>query len=174
MMITRTKNFVIKPLSVVLALAIINFSFSSVKPTITLKAGTGIMMETVKSVSSELLTVGSMIDFRVTEDIKVDGVVVVEAGASATGQVVRVAPAKGLGKAGYIAVEMRSVKAVDGTNVRISGGDIYNEGENQETLALVLGLLVCILFLTMKGKNAYIQKGYSVIPAVAVSAEIEA
>lgn len=165
---------IIKPLSIILACSVLSLSFNTRKETVTLRAGTPIPMETTTALSSNYLIIGRTVDFKVTQDIMVDGNVVVPVGSIAKGQVIRVERAKGLGKAGYIAVEVKSVKAVDGTIVQLGGGDIYNEGEDKQTLAIVLGIAVCILFLTMKGKDALVPAGYDVTPLVAISAEIDA
>jgi len=157
----------------ILAMAVLSMSFKGSQEVVILKAGTNIRMETVKTLRSEALTVGTLIDFKVIQDVKVGESIVIPSGSIAKGQVVRVSPAKGLGKAGYVAVELKSVAAIDGTSVSLTGGDIYDEGENKETLSIVLGLVLCILFLTMKGENAEVPAGYEVLPSVSISAEIE-
>ncbi len=165
-------SVILKPIALLLAISVSFISFANRKDTITLKAGTMIPAKTKTMLNSANLTVGKTVDFIVSKDIVVDGKIVVEAGSSAKGQVVRVSPAKGLGKAGFVAIEMKSVTAIDGSQVYINGDNIYQEGEDKETLALVLGLVVCILFLTIKGKDAIIPQGYDVSPIVAASAEI--
>jgi hypothetical protein len=71
-----------------------------------------------------------------------------------------------------VEVNIKSVTAVDGQQVILSGGT-YQEGEDRQTLAIILGVVVCILFLTMKGKDAEIPAGYSVDGTVAQNIEIE-
>lgn len=173
-MITQIKNSIVfKPFTFFLALSISCLSFSNTNETITLKAGTIAALETKTLLNSEFLTVGKTIDFMVTQDIKVEGNIVVEAGAMAKSQVVRASRARGLGKAGYIAVEMKTLTAIDGSQILIARVIFYQEGKGKEAMALALGLVVCILFLTIKGENAIIPQGYSVTPSVAVSSEIE-
>ena len=87
-----------------------------------------------------------MVDFRVKTDVKVDNKVVIAAGAIAKGQVVRGQKAKGLGK----------------------------EGDDQQTLAIVLGVFVCILFLFLKGKNATVPSGFQLNSSVASTVTINA
>lgn len=172
-MLKLKKSSFLKSLCYLLVISILNLSFKSKAETVTLEAGTNLSVETISYLSSETLMAGLIIDFKVRQDVIVDDKVVIKAGSIAKGQVERVSPAKGIGKAGYIAVKMKSVEAVDGTQVSLTGGDLYNEGEDKQTLALVLGILVCILFLTIKGENAYIPSGYEVIPSVAISTKIE-
>jgi len=131
-----------------------------------------IPLETVTILSSDLLTMGQNIDFRVSRDVSADGVVVIPAGSIARGQVMRAQHAKGLGKPGYVEVQIKSVQAVDGTDIFLSGGNLYQEGEDKQTLAIVLGVFVCILFLTLKGKEAMVPSGYQVTASVGANTTI--
>lgn len=115
-----------------------------------------------------------MVDFRVKTDVKVDNKVVIAAGAIAKGQVVRGQKAKGLGKEGFVEIQIKSVRAVDGQEVYLSGGNVYQEGDDQQTLAIVLGVFVCILFLFLKGKNATVPPGFQLNSSVASTVTINA
>ncbi len=137
-----------------------------------LTAGTSIPLETVSMIQSDLVIIGQIIDFRVTQDVVVDGKKVIPAGSIAKGQVMRAQRAKGLGKEGFVEIHIKSVTAADGQEVFLTGGNVYQEGEDQQTLAIVLGILVCILFLTMKGKNAQVPPGYLVYSNVATNTTI--
>jgi hypothetical protein len=140
---------------------------------VVLNAGTSIALETVSMIQSDLVSAGQSIDFRVKYDVKVDGKTVVAAGSIAKGQVMRAQKAKGLGKEGFVEIQIKSVTAADGQEVFLTGGNVYNEGEDRQTLAIVLGIFVCILFLTMKGKNAQVAPGYQVTSAVATTMTIK-
>lgn len=140
---------------------------------IVLNAGTSISLETINPLRSDLVMPGQMIDFRVRTDVKVDGKTVIAAGSIAKGQIMRAEKAKGLGKEGFLEVQMKTVQAVDGQQIVLSGGNVYQEGQERQTTAILLGVLVCILFLTMKGKNAEVPAGYQISTAVATSTEIK-
>lgn len=140
---------------------------------IMLNAGTNIPLETVSTIQSDLVSVGQTIDFRVRYDVKVDGKVVIAAGSTAKGQVLRAQKAKGLGKEGFVEIQIKSVTAADGQEVFLTGGNVYQEGDDKQTLSIVLGVLVCILFLTMKGKNAQVPAGFQVTPSVATNMSIK-
>ncbi len=114
-----------------------------------------------------------MVDFKVRYDVKVDGITAIAAGAIAKGQVMRADKAKGLGKEGFVEILIKSVTAKDGQEVVLSGGNVYQQGQDKQTLALVLGILVCILFLTMKGKNAEVPAGYEVNSSVATATTVK-
>lgn len=138
-----------------------------------LKAGTIINFETMTTIKSDSMLTGQVIDFRVTRDVMADGNVVIPAGSIAKGQVVRSEKAKGLGKAGFVEVQIKSVTAVDGQEIYLSANNISDEGDDKSTGAIVLGLLICFLFLFKKGGEAEIPVGYNFNGMVASNATIQ-
>ena len=174
-MISKIHNSVyVKHIALLLAVSILSMSFKMHgNGEVVLNAGTSIALETVSMIQSDLVSVGQSIDFRVKYDVKVDGKTVVAAGSIAKGQVMRAQKAKGLGKEGFVEIQIKSVTAADGQEVFLTGGNVYNEGEDRQTLAIVLGIFVCILFLTMKGKNAQVAPGYQVTSSVATTMTIK-
>lgn len=169
------KKPIFKSVAVMLSLAVLNLSFASapVEQVVVLKAGTVIPLETINVIKSDNATVGRTIDLRVTRDVEVDGQTVIPAGSIAKGQITRSQKAKGLGKAGFLEIQIKSVTAVDGQEVYLAGGNVSEEGDDKATLAIVLGLFVCILFLFMKGKNAEIPPGFSFDSNVASTINIQ-
>lgn len=165
-------SFFTKPLIAVLIVALFNLSFIP-NGNVLLKAGTQLQLELVNMIDTEMITSGQTIDFRVKFDVKADGKVVIAAGSIAKGQVIRAEKAKALGKAGQVQIEIKSVTAVDGSHVYLSGGNVFREGEDKQTLSIVLGLFVCILFLLKKGENVQIASGTSFDVQVATNAEIK-
>lgn len=141
--------------------------------TAVLKAGTTINFETTSVIKSGSMLAGQLIDFRVTRDVIADGNVVVPAGSIAKGQVVRSEKAKGLGKPGFIEVQIKSVTAVDGQEIFLSSNNVSNEGDDKSTAAIVLGILVCFLFLFKKGGEAEIPVGYNFNGMVASNTTVE-
>ncbi len=174
-MITKIqKSFFAKPIAMVLAASFLLMSFKMTGDgEETLNAGTNVSLETVSMIQSEFVSVGQTIDFRVKYDVKVDNKIVISAGAIAKGQVMRAQKAKGLGKEGFVEIQIKSVTAADGQEVFLTGGNVYQEGEDQQTLAIILGVFVCILFLTIKGKNAQVPPGYQVTSSVATTMSIK-
>ena len=174
MRIIKNKSM-FKSLAVMLSLAVLNLSFGSVpiEQAVVLKAGTVIPLETMNLIKSDNATVGRTIDLRVTRDIEVDGQTVIPAGSIAKGQITRSQKAKGLGKAGFLEIQIKSVTAVDGQEVYLAGGNVSEEGDDKATLAIVLGIFICILFLFMKGKNAEIAPGFSYDSNVASTVNIQ-
>ncbi|MES2519330.1 MAG: hypothetical protein V4585_14550 [Bacteroidota bacterium] len=154
---------VAKPTAYLLLICLSLFSFKSGNTRdITLSAGTPISLETVQTLTSDSVQAGQTVDFKVRNDIKVGDIVVIKAGSIAKGLVTRANMAKGLGKEGQIEIQIKSVSSVDGQQIPVIGNNIYRQGEDKQTLAIVLGVVLCILFLTMKGKNAEIPAGTTV------------
>lgn len=163
----------VRPMVMLLIVSLLSMSFQMRGDVaVQLPAGTTIPLETVSMINSQFAMPGQVIDFRVRYDVKADDQVVIPAGSIAKGQVVRSKPAKGLGQEGFVEIQIRSVTAVDGTEIYLTGGNVFQEGEDRQTLAILLGVLVCILFLTMKGKNAEIPGGYEVNAITATSNQI--
>ena len=173
-MITKIQNsFFAKPVAVLLAFSFLFMSFTMKGDgSVVLNAGTNVSLETVSMIQSDMVSVGQTIDFRVKYDVKVDNKTVIAAGSIAKGQVMRAQKAKGLGKEGFVEIQIKSVTAVDGQEVFLTGGNVYQEGEDKQTLSILLGVFVCILFLTMKGKNAQVPPSYQISSSVATTMTI--
>tara|TARA_R110002096_G_scaffold236590_10_gene427378 strand:+ start:416 stop:946 length:531 start_codon:yes stop_codon:yes gene_type:complete len=163
-MITKIYNsHAVRALSLLLALSITLMSLGPKNyEKILLRSGTLIALESAQEINSANVIAGQSIDFFVRSDIRVDDKVLVRKGTIAKGMVQRVEKAKGIGKEGFVEIKIRSLPAVDGTEILLTGAKVYEEGEDKQTLSIVLGVLVCLLFLTMKGKNGVIPQGYSI------------
>lgn len=163
MLKTFINPLVAKPTAWLLLACLSLFSFRADNlQEITINAGTPIALETVQTLYSDIVQSGQTVDFRVKNDVKVKDVVVIKAGSIAKGLVTRASRAKGLGKEGQIEVQIKSVSSIDGQQIPVVGNNIYRQGEDKQTLAIVLGVVLCILFLTMKGKNCGIIAGTTV------------
>ncbi len=163
MLKTFINPLVAKPTAWLLLTCLSFFSFRATNlQEVTVSAGTPIALETAQTLYSDGVQSGQTVDFKVKSDVKVNGVVVIKAGSIAKGLVTRASMAKGLGKEGQIEIQIKSVSSVDGQQIPVVGNNIYRQGEDKQTLAIVLGVVLCILFLTMKGKNAEIPMGTSV------------
>ena len=132
---------------------------------VVLKSGTAIPMQLVNTVNGKDVAVGQIVDFRVTSDIKVDGVTVIPANSIAKAQVVRAKKNGLLGSAGEIQLSINSVTAIDGTQVILSGGTLADEGKNK----LVLSLFLCFL---IKGGQGELPAGMACSPIVSGNTSI--
>lgn len=162
------KSFVTRPLAIVVILAFMNMSFTLAENEVVLRAGTVVPLEVLNDIKTSHVTMGQIIDFRVTREITVDRQVVIPFGAIAKGQVVRLEKRRGVGKGASMQVQIRSVTATDGREVMLTGGNLSGQAGNRVALPVVLTVLfVCPLFLLIKGKNAVIPAGMSVSATVA-------
>ncbi len=159
-MIKKIQNSIFtKPLAFLITLSFTTMSFKMRGDgEVILNAGTCIVLETLSPIRSDKLMIGQPVDFRVVRDVNVDGQTVIAAGTLAQGQVLRAQKARWLGREGRFEIQIKSVQALDGQNVFLSGGDIYREGENFQVLLIVLGVLVFPPLIFIKGKNAEIPR----------------
>ena len=167
--ISKTKF--IRTVSIVLLLAISNYSFGFYSydnelMSVRIPGGTPVVLELNQYVDSEHGFQQNPVHFKVKYNVMVDHCVVIAAGATATGHIVHVNKRKGLGEPGYIEVQVDKVTAIDGFEVMLSSMSIKNEGENREGIALGLGIgLTCVIgplglfFLLLKGGEAQLEPG---------------
>lgn len=123
--------------------------------TLSLQSGKMVYVKTTRTLTPSSLRMGDTIDFVVAGNVVVDGKTVIKSGSHVTGTVTRASEKGMIGKAGEIAVQLDTVKAVDGTTVSLSGGKTIAGKDNSMT-SLGLGILLCPLFLLMKGEGASI------------------
>lgn len=138
--------------------------------TVVLKAGTMVSMELVNEVTSKM-TAGQTVDFRVMTDVKADGVVVIPAGSIAKGQVISASKNKLLGTPGEVTVQVKSVNAIDGTRIALSGSSFTAEGDSKLVTSLVLTFLCGFGFL-IKGGAGVITPGTTFDATVASNTDI--
>ena len=138
---------------------------------VVLKAGTPIVLETVSACSSKTSLLGSVVDFKVVNDVKVGDIVVVPAGTIAKGQVSSVNKASALGAGGEISLSLSSVNALDGTMIPLSGSTTSVIGKDKRGLSIVCG--ICTLFgFLIRGDQAVIPAGTQIQPVVMSNTEI--
>ena len=130
--------------------------------------GLAIDVEAPFSVSSQEVRKGDAISFRVVNPVKVDGVVVIEPGATATGRVIKAERGGHFGRAGRLAWTMENVTAVDGTRIPLqASGRIVGDSKAAKviTQTVVMGALLWViapvaLFHGFKrGENAILPAG---------------
>ncbi len=171
MFVKLIKSAYFKPAALSMAVAMLTMSFTMPGEVVVLKAGTSIPLELVSPLSSKSVQAGEMVDFRVLDDVKADGKTVVAAGSIAKGQITRLEKRGLLGDAGELEVAVKSVNAVDGTTVYLSGNSLSDEGKSKLGISIVLTVL-CLFGFLMKGGNAEIAAGAQVQATVASNVEI--
>jgi hypothetical protein len=130
--------------------------------------GLAIEVEAPFTVSSQDVKKGDAISFRVVNPVKVDGVVVIEPGATATGRVVQASRGGHFGRAGRLAWTMENVTGVDGTRIPLqAAGRIVGDSKAAKviTQTVAMGALLWViapvaLFHGFKrGENAILPAG---------------
>ena len=130
--------------------------------------GVTVEVEAPFTVTSQDVKKGEAISFRVVNPVKVDGVVVIEPGATATGRVVQASRGGHFGRAGRLAWAMESVTGVDGTRIPLqAAGRIVGDSKAAKviTQTVVMGALLWVvapvaLFHGFKrGENAILPAG---------------
>lgn len=118
-------------------------------PTIVLLDSTPIHMKLGKTLSSADAQVGDDVPFEVSEDVVVDGLLVIAKGAVAIGVVNEAEPKKALGRGGKLSVLVKSVRLADNEQVGLRSG---GEGRGSSSTA---GMVIPV----MHGKDITFLKG---------------
>jgi len=125
---------------------------------VTIPNGTPVVFRLTETISSETHHVGDIVHMEVALDVIVDGVTAIKAGTPAQGDVVSAEEKGWLGEPGKLSLSMRNVKAVDGSRVPVRA-TLTREGKDKQSMTVILGVILCFLFLLMKGKSVEFQAG---------------
>jgi len=123
--------------------------------------GTVVTVKTNTLVSPEILNVGHTVYLSVVSDVIVDDKVVIKEGATAIGEVTVSRELNYIGIPAKIGIAVRSVQAVDGSTIIISGIKLV---EGKDKMVVSIGLsLICFLFALIKGGEADIPAGTPIL-----------
>jgi hypothetical protein len=114
---------------------------------------TPIRVKLAKTISSADAHVGDDVSFEVSEDVVVDGFLVIPKGANALGVVNEAEPKKALGRGGKLSVLIRSVRLADNEQAVLRSG---GEGKGSSSTA---GMVIPV----MHGKDITFPKGMEFI-----------
>jgi len=132
---------------------------------LTLRDGTPVELELAYTVSSADLKEGDAVSFRVVQPIQVNGVTLIERGASATARVVKAEGGKSWGRGGNLTWAIQHVTTVDNQKVPLNytTGSKGNGAPGTMTTGIILTSLVfwpaAPLWGFKKGKPAVIPAG---------------
>ena len=117
----REAKRVMRPfVSVVLILSLTCFGFGQVAPPRELvPAGTGVEIELLENISSELLKAGQSVPFKLVNALEVNGVTLLPAGTQFNGTVMSANPSGHWGKAGAFDLKLDPLKLADGALVHV-------------------------------------------------------
>lgn len=124
-----------------------------------LPAHTAIPMRCDETITTNNVVNGSTVKFSVLGDIKGEnGKVVIASGTPVTAQISFAKSKDVIGKSGTVTVTDFHTEAVDGTYVPLSASVSANP-DDKMVLSVVLSVLICPLFLLMKGEEAQVPVG---------------
>ena len=126
-------------------------------------SGTEANVRLSQVVSPETHYRGDKVIMSVDRDVSVNGKVVIKAGASAIGEVMHSATKSFAGQPAKIAVAVTSVEAVDATQILLGSQTKRSEGSNKLVLSIILSFFTVGLFLLMKGGDASIPAGATIV-----------
>jgi hypothetical protein len=126
--------------------------------TVKIPDSTPIPLSLLDSLSSGTNDVDDPVHFEVTDDVKVDEVVAIPKGSTATGHVVESEGRKRMGRAGKLNFTVDYVKAPDGTNVRLRASSTRH-GKDETGTVIVGTVLLSPLFLIRRGHETQVPKG---------------
>jgi len=135
------------------------FFINSASPLLAAKVpgGTMIQVRLNQSMTSKSARTGTFVDLTVVSDVKINGKVVIKSGAQAQGNVMSAKKAAAFGQPGELAIQVTSVKAVDGTNIPVQAQSA-SDGDSQVATAIILGLL-CIVGFFIPGGEGELSSG---------------
>lgn len=169
-----SESFLTKSTAIALIFSFFLMSFTTAPQSgkiVIIKAGTPIALELMNTINSNDVKNGQMIDFRVINDVKVDGEVVIPAGSIAKGQIDKAKKNGLLGTPGEVSVVIKSVNAVDGTIVPLSSSAVGDEGSDKLVVSIVLTVL-CLFGFIIKGGEAKIASGAQINATVLSNTEV--
>jgi hypothetical protein len=129
-------------------------------PPLVLRHGTRVPMQTVQPLSSKRARQGQRFDLEVTEEVRVEGLLVIPKGARGVGEVSRAIPKGMMGKAGKLEVRVLFVE-VGGQRIRLDG-QAADRGKSGLAPVALMTPLVGIASGFITGKNATIPAGSAI------------
>ena len=103
-------------------------------------------------------TEGDPINFKVDEDVKINGKVVIAAGTMAKGEISNAKKSGRMGKGGQLSIRILSTESVDGQKVKLRASK-GKEGDDKTGTTVALVVLFGPLGFLKKGKDAKIKQG---------------
>lgn len=132
--------------------------------------GTSIIVVTVVELSSENSQAGDAVYLAVPNDVVINGTTVISAGATVLAEVSMVQKSSMIGIPGKLSISIKSVQAVDGTTIILSGNKTV-VGNDSTTKSIILTLF-CLFGLLIHGGPATIPAGTHIQANVAATAQL--
>jgi hypothetical protein len=120
--------------------------------------GTEFTVETTEEISSKTATEGDPVNLKVTEDLKIDGHVVIAAGTMVKGVISNAKKAGRMGRGGELNLRIESTLTVDKQKIKLRAAK-GREGDDKTGTTVALVVLFGPLGFLKRGKNAKIKAG---------------
>ena len=131
----------------VLSFALLAMSgFAFAQKQVTIKGGTIVPVEAVKNVRATEVQVGQNVDFRVTREIIVDGIVAIPTGTIVKGNVYEAKRSTAFGTKGRLGIKLRYLNLPSGDVVNFASSDVYIQGKNRTALSVIIFICTCLPF----------------------------
>ena len=153
-----------RTVSALLALLLISLATFAQQPApaqgkpIEIPDGTELAVVTADNISSKTATEGDPLTFKMDEDLKINGVVVIAKGAFVKGYVSNAEKNGHFGKAGKLGIRVESTKTVDNQTIKLRASK-GKEGDSKTGTTVALVVLFGPLGFLKHGKNAEIKEG---------------
>ena len=137
---------------------------------VTIKGGTIVPLESTATVKAADVNVGQTVDFKVSRDVVVDGVVAIPRGTIAKGTGKESTRDTAFGTLGRLGIKARSLTLPSGENISFASSDIYIQGQNRTALSVVIFCFTLLPFPC--GSKAVMPLGYEFDATVASNTTI--
>lgn len=114
--------------------------------TVTIKGGTIVPVEAVRNVRATEVQIGQNVDFKVSRDVIVDGVVTIPMGTIVKGNVYEAKRSTAFGTKGRLGIKLRYLNLPSGDVVNFASSDVYIQGKNRTPLSVVIFCFTCLPF----------------------------
>ena|SRR5215213_1427205 len=120
--------------------------------------GTEFTVVTIDEITSKTAAEGDPLSFKVSEDLKIDGQVVIAKGSLVKGIVAQAKKAGMMGRGGTLGIRVESTTTVDSQKLKLRSTK-GKEGDDKTGTTVALVVLFGPLGFLKKGKNAVIKPG---------------
>ncbi len=142
------------------------FTASMAMAQVMIPDGTKIRLRLEENLSSATADLGQVVDFAVTQEVRVGDAIVIANGARATGNIIKVEHRRSMGRAGYLDFSIERVQLVDGNWLNVRYTPEKNHGKGDGAAAGVTTGILAVVFwpaaplgLLIKGHDVEINKG---------------
>ena len=125
---------------------------------VTIPDGTELTVVTTEEITSKTATEGDPINFKVDEDVKINGKTVIAAGTMVKGEISNAKKSGRMGKGGTLSIRILSTTTVDNQKIKLRASK-GKEGDDKTGTTVALVVLFGPLGFLKKGKDAKIKEG---------------